>query len=134
MNVFLSNIPSQVRLFLEIIFYLHKEYQFSGLFWIWQKFNIWIFLWLACVLCLYIFLVEHSNFSLTTFYTQNSDDTFCKFSQIFYCFSYLSQSQMNKGFLALYPSISSTHFSQDLDVFLSIKVLILAWSHWNWKT
>ena len=76
----------------------------------------------SIVLCLYIFHVEHSHFCFKTFYTENSDDTFCKFSQIFYCFSYLSQSQMNKGFLALYPSISSTHFSQDLDVFLSIKV------------
>ena len=29
---------------------------------------------------------------------------------------------MNEAFLAPHPSISSTHFSQNLDVFLSIKV------------
>ena len=93
--VFLNNIPSQLRLFLEIIFYLHKEYQFSGLFWIWHRFNIWIFLWLSCVLCLYIFHVEQSHFCFTTFYTKNSEETFCKFSQNFYWFSYLAESQYN---------------------------------------
>ena len=110
-QTFLNNIPSQLELLLEIIFYLHKEYQFSGLFWIWQKFNIWIFLWLACVLCLYIFLVEHSNFSLTTFYTQNSDDTFCKCSHNFYRFSYLNTFVLNEWSIF---SSTSLHF---LDTF-----------------
>ena len=82
------------------------------MFWIWQKFNIWIFLWLACVLCLYISHVEHSHFCFTTFYTQNSEATFCKFSQHLYNVDfliwvggsnnqYIRLFQMNKALLAL---------------------------------